>query len=217
LQIHRPFTVAIAAAALTLTLLAGCAKGPGTPITTGDVVFGNEKSPVTVEEYASLSCPACAQFNNTYFADFKKKYIDTGQIKYVVREMTTHNAPLSTAAYLLARCAGHDKYLQVADAVYHADAQMQESGDFRGGLAKIARSVGLNEAQLDACTQDEKAIEAFNARVDQNMKVTTSTPTFVINGKLLDAAPTPENLDKAIADARAAPAAPASPPAKATP
>ena len=225
---NRRFITSALALSAALTLLAGCGKKL-TPITTGDVVFGNPGAAVTVIEYASLACPGCAAFNNEYFDAFKTKYIDTGQIKFVQREMTTHNAPLSANAFLLARCAGQENYLKVADAVYKADAEMDRTKEYRAGLLAIAKSVGMSEAQFDTCTQDVKAIEAFNARVAHNMnnEGIHSTPTFVINGKELDSGgriPNLEDLDKAIAEARAAaagapaaaaPAAPSPAPAKA--
>ncbi|MEI7933201.1 MAG: thioredoxin domain-containing protein, partial [Alphaproteobacteria bacterium] len=161
---HNRRHITSAIAAVGLMLLVGC-KGASSPVTTNDVTLGKDNAPVTVIEYASLSCPFCAKFNNDNFANFKKTYIDTGQVKFVQREMLLHNPQLSAAGFLLARCAGKDKYFQVTDGIYKADQQMDETGQYREGLLKVARSVGFNEAQLDACIQDDKAIEALNARV----------------------------------------------------
>ena len=90
---------------------------------------------------------------------------------------------------------------------------MEKSGQSNAGLLKIAKSVGMSEEQFDACTQDPKAIEALQARVQKYMTVdgVTSTPTFIINGKPLNTPdlPTIADFDKAIAEARAKPAAPA--------
>jgi protein-disulfide isomerase len=140
-----------------------------------------------------------------------------------MREMLTHNATLAMAGFLLARCAGPEKYFTVTDAIFHARDDMEQNNTYRDGLLKIAKSVGMNEAQFDACTTDPKAIEAIKARVDKYMSVDgiSGTPTFVINGKqMTQSLPTIADFDKAIAAARAAPApapAAAAPTAPATP
>ena len=79
--------------------------------------LGNPNAKVTVAEYASLGCPICAKWNSDNFAAFKAKYVDTGRVHYVLKEMLTGDAPISAAGFLLARCAGKDKYFQVVDAV----------------------------------------------------------------------------------------------------
>ena len=210
----RRLVIVLAASLAAFGILAACSsKTASGPVTTDDVSLGDLNSPVTVIEYASVACPYCAKFNNEVFPDFKKKFIDTKQIHYVSREMLTHNGPLSAAGFLLARCAGKDKYFEVIDAIYHARDDMEKSGQYNAGLLKIAKSVGMSEEQFDACTQDPKAIEALQARVQKYMTVdgVTSTPTFIINGKPLNTPdlPTIADFDKAIAEARAKPAAPA--------
>ena len=113
---------AIAAAFALLGLavsLAACkpAGGPGA-VASGDMSLGNPNAKVTVIEYASLGCPICAKWNNDIFPAFKTKYIDTGKVRYVLKEMLTGDEPVAAAGFLLARCAGKDKYFQVVDAVF---------------------------------------------------------------------------------------------------
>lgn len=217
---RRLVTAVIAIAALSLAALAGCSKGGGSPITTNDVTLGSDTAPVTIIEYASLACPFCAKFNNENFETLKKKYIDTGQVKFVQREMLLHNPQLSAAGFLLARCSGKENYFKVTDGIYKADEEMDQTGEYSAGLLKVARSVGMNQAQLDACIQDEKAIEALNTRVENNMNKEGihSTPTFIVNGKQINSTgggvPSMADLDRAIAEARGAAGAPAP---KATP
>lgn len=183
----RPLTRRLlTAVALTATLgvaLAGCDKKE--TAAADDMSLGNANAKVTVIEYASASCIHCGRWNNEVFPAFKKKYIDTGRVHYVYREFLTEPAQVAAASFLLARCAGKDKYFSVLDSVYHSQEEMFTTGDFRGVLLRIAQSSGLNEDQFNACVSDEKALKALNARVEKyaaDAKI-TGTPTFVINGK----------------------------------
>ena len=189
------------AAAMALSL-AACAKTPSA-VTTDDMVLGNATAPVTVIEYASVACPVCATFNNDTFPAFKTKYIDSGQVRYVFREILAHDPHLAAAGFLLARCAGPDNYFKVTDAIFRDQEKIE--GDVAGGLAKVAQGVGLNQKQLDACLSDTKAIDALNARTDKYSKEDhiTGTPTFDINGDRIESLPSMADLDKAIAAAKA--------------
>ncbi|HVM99979.1 MAG TPA: thioredoxin domain-containing protein [Caulobacteraceae bacterium] len=180
----------------------------GSPQDTGEHSLGNPQAKVTVIEYASLGCPICALWNNTQFEGFKAKYIDTGKVHYIYREFLTGDAPVASAGFLLAHCAGKDKYFQVVDAVYRAEAPLLESNqnaEKRDALIKVAQTAGLTEQQFNTCVTDDKALLALN---DQSNKYATddkidSTPTFVVNGKPVVGGDEPA-LEKAIADAQAA-------------
>jgi protein-disulfide isomerase len=158
-----------------------------------------------VVEYASDTCSHCARFATTVFPAFKTKYVDTGKVRYVFREFLTPPEQVSAAGFLLARCAGKDKYFQVVDAIYHAQQDMVQSGEFRAGLLNIAKSAGMTDAQFNACISDEKALTALNARWDRYVKddKINGTPTYVINGKVYDKGEmTLADLDAAIAQAQ---------------
>ena len=165
--------------------------------------LGNPNAKVTVIEYASVACPVCASFNNDTFPDFKKKYIDSGQVHYVFREILAHDPHMAAAGFLLARCAGKENYFKVTDAIFRDQDAIE--ADVSNGLAKVAQTVGLDRKQLDACLADTKSIDALNARVDKNSKDghITGTPTFDINGIRIESLPSMADLDKAIADAKA--------------
>jgi protein-disulfide isomerase len=195
-----PFRILIAAA-LALSL-AACSKAPSA-VTTDDMVLGDAKAPVTVIEYASIACPVCAVFNNTTFPDFKKKYIDSGQVRYVFREILAHDPHMAAAGFLLARCAGPDKYFTVTDAIFRDQDKIE--ADIPGGLARVAKGVGLSQKQLDACLADTKAIDALNTRVDKNSTEghISGTPTFDINGARIESLPSLADLDAAISAAKA--------------
>jgi protein-disulfide isomerase len=196
--------VAIVVAALSL---AACDKlfHKTTTVTADDMSLGNPNAKVTVIEYASASCPHCARFNNDVFPQFKAKYIDTGRIHYVFREFLTPPIEVAAAGFLTARCAGKDKYFSVLDAIYRGQEAMFQSGDFRGALLRIAESAGLTEAQFNACISDDAALKALNDRVEtyENRDHITGTPTFIVNGAVLDGEQTMQSLDAAIAKAQA--------------
>lgn len=185
--------------------LAAC--GPkGTKVTAEDMTLGNPNAKITVVEYASVACPHCARWNEEVFPAFKAKYIDTGKINYVAREALTGEPTLANAGAMLARCAGKDKYFQVTDALYHAQASIFQTGAIRDELLTIARSAGMSEEQFNSCLSDENAAKSAQ-RLEKLMKDNDikGTPTFVVNGKKVNGdeggEATLAQLDAAIAEA----------------
>jgi protein-disulfide isomerase len=179
-------------AALAVLSLAACNQAGGGKSVPDDMAMGDPNAKVTVIEYASVACPHCAEFNNTVFPAFKAKYIDTGKVHYVAREILTGNPTLAAAGFLLARCAGKDKYFFVTDAIYRAQDQIYEPGtdNMRPNagqdvLLPIAQSAGLTPDQFTKCLSDEAAAMAMNDRIDKAARKddVQSTPTFIINGK----------------------------------
>ena len=201
-RLHRRVLIA---ASLMLSLgLAAC--GPkGGAVTSEDMTLGNPKADVTVIEYASAACSHCAAWDKEVWPAFKAKYVDTNKINYVFREFITSPPQLAAAGFLLARCAGKDKYFGVLDQVFRAQDEIFRTGDIRGPLVAVAAQAGMNEAQFNACVSDEKALNALNARVDKYNKDAqiTGTPTFIVNGTKLDGEQTMAQLDAAIAAAQA--------------
>ncbi len=172
-----------------------------------DMTLGSPKAKVTVIEYASASCPHCARFNNDVLPAFKAKYIDTGKVRYVMREILTPPTEVAAAGFLTARCGGKDKYFPILDQIFRHQQEIYQTGDVNGVLGRAAQSAGLTQAQFEACVFDGNALGALNTRVDTYAKrdEITGTPTFIINGKRLDVGePTLAGLDAAIAEARKA-------------
>jgi len=200
----RPLNSRLALIAMLMLGLAACAKGGGA-VTSSDMSMGDAKAPVTVIEYASASCPHCAEWNNEVFPAFKAKYIDSGKVHYVFREFLTPPVEFAAAGFLTARCAGRDKYFSVLDAIYHGQRDIEQSGDYRGGLMRIAESAGLSDAQFNACVTDDAALKSLNDRVDGYIKHdgVNGTPTFIVNGKTLDGEQSLAKLDAAVAAAQA--------------
>jgi protein-disulfide isomerase len=139
--------------------------------------------------------------------DFKVKYIDSGRIHYIFREMLVGSSVEQTIAasgFLLSRCNGRDKYFTIIDEIFKSQPELFY--DPRTVLLNIARREGLNENQFDACVQDGTALQALSARVDTNATRNhiNATPSFVVNGVPLEPGYRPlAELDAAIARAAA--------------
>lgn len=176
-----------AAMAVGAPTLVGPALAAAGAVTPEEMTLGSAKAPVTVVAYASASCPHCADFNNTVFPVFKKKYIDTGKVRYVFREYLTDPVDVAAAGFIVARCAGPDHYFQILDAFFHGQARMYQTGDVMGALAQAGAVAGLSKAQVQACVSDVNAIDAANLRsaINGTEHGVSGTPTFDINGSRL--------------------------------
>ncbi len=196
--------------ALASLTLAACQQKAAAPTVAADDEMGqgNAQAKVTVVEYASAGCPFCARLNNEVLPAFKTKYVDTGKVHYVFREMLVGGGSeiaLGAAGFLTARCAGKDKYFTVLDQIFKDQEQIYRSGDIKAGLLPIAKANGLSEKQFEACVSDETALNALNARSEKaTADGVGSTPTIFINGKkAFESVPTAEQLDQALAAAGA--------------
>jgi len=180
---------------------------PDWKIEPSDMTLGSRKAKITVIEYASASCPHCARFNNEVFPAFKAKYVDTGKVRYALREFLTPPEEVASAGFLAARCGGPAHYFTILDQVFRHQAEIYQTQDLHGVLVRAAKAGGVGEAQLDACIYDGKALGDLNDRVSTyiDRDGIQSTPTFVVNGRLLPAGEqTLATLDQAIADAEKA-------------
>jgi protein-disulfide isomerase len=148
----------------------------------GDVMIGSDKAPVTVIEYASMTCPHCAHFEETTLPELKKRYIDTGKVRYVMREFPLD--ALAAAGFMLARCAGPDKYETVIETLFakQPDWVVQQPIE---PLKAIAKQFGFTEDSFNACLANQKVLDNIQAVRDHavNKLGVNSTPTFFINGK----------------------------------
>jgi len=148
----------------------------------GDVMIGSDKAPVTVIEYASMTCPHCAHFEETTLPELKKRYIDTGKVRYVMREFPLD--ALAAAGFMLARCAGPDKYETVVETLFakQPDWVVQQPIE---PLKAIAKQFGFTEDSFNACLANQKVLDNIQAVRDHavNKLGVNSTQTFFINGK----------------------------------
>ncbi len=198
-------TVTRIATALMLALaVVGCSPkggGQGAKLP-DDMDLGNPNAKVTVVEYASVGCPVCGKWSREVWPAFKAKYVDTNKVHYVFKEMLVGGGAevqVAASGFLVARCAGKDKYFNVTDAIFKNQEQAFNAP--RETLDDIAKSVGMTEDQFNKCINDEAAIKALNDRVERHNRDdhVNSTPTFVINGKALEPGfHTLDELDAAI-------------------
>jgi len=198
--------IVLAAAALALAAAPAAARVP-TNAVEGDMSLGNPKARVQVVEYASASCPHCAHFNETVFPAFKKKYLDTGKVRFTLKEFLTAPAEVAAAGFLVARCGGPAKYFTILDQVFRSQPQW-EAGDIGQVITRVGVANGLSEAQVNSCLTDPAALDALNRRVEKALEVDKieATPSFVVNGKPVSGV-TLADLDRAIAAAEPATAA----------
>jgi protein-disulfide isomerase len=171
-----------------------------------DMSLGNPKAPIQVTEYASLSCPHCGHFNETIFPSLKSKYIDTGKVHYTLKEMLTEPMQVAAAGFMMARCAGPDKYFTVVDQVFRSQSRWTQ-GSVKPILAEIGAANGLDDAKFTACLSDQAAFDAVNARAQraQEKDGVDSTPTLIVNGKKVETPQNPAELDAMIAAAAKTP------------
>lgn len=197
-RLTRRVAIAAAFGALAFAGAAGAARAAG------EKSLGNPKAKIVVTEYASLSCSHCAAFHNEVFPAFKKKYVDTGKVRYVLKEILTEPADFAAAGFLTARCSAPDKYFAVVGEIFRSHPELVKTGDARAVLLRAGAIGGLDEAKIAACINDTAARQALEARVEAGAQEADikGTPTFVINGrKVSDHAMTLAELDAAIAAA----------------
>ena len=184
-----------------LALIAGGAFAAPMAPAPGEMSLGDPHAPITVVEYASVGCPHCAVWANEVFPVFRQKYVDTGRVRFVFREMLTGNPTLAAAGFLTARCAAPDKYFQVVDDVFAQQTQIGQEGI--AALERIADHAGLTHDRFAACLQDAAALKALNERTQADAAAhgVTGTPTFFVGDQRLDGEQTLDDLDVAIARA----------------
>ncbi len=171
-------------------------KGEALP----DRVMGKPDAPVTIVEYASMTCPHCAHFQETTFPELKKRYIDTGKVRYIFREFPLDN--LAAAAFMLARCSADTdsgKYFALIDTLFKQQRTWAVEKPLPPLMA-IAKQAGFTEQSFNACLANQKVldgIESIRQRAIEQFKV-QSTPTFFINGTSYAGAMTIDEMAKII-------------------
>ncbi len=163
----------------------------------GDIWLGDQNAPVTVIEYAATTCSHCAHFNETGLPVLKQKYIETGKVKYTLREFPLN--PLDVAGFMLARCSGDKKHYAMVDLLMRNQekwAFVQKPAD---ALSSLVKQAGFTQETFETCLKDQKIYDAVIDVRDRGEKMgITSTPTFFINGKKISGAMTPKDLETEI-------------------
>ncbi|WP_371156795.1 thioredoxin domain-containing protein [Jannaschia sp. 2305UL9-9] len=152
-----------------------------------DMTLGDPNAPVTVVEYASFTCPHCADFHSDTFKAFKADYIDTGKVHFIYREVYFDRYGLW--ASMVARCAGPDRFFGVSELLYQSQGEWARQGDpaaVAESLKRVGLQAGLEQAEVDACFQDAAQAEGLYAWYQMNAERdgVRSTPSFLINGEM---------------------------------
>ncbi|MEO0465062.1 MAG: DsbA family protein [Pseudomonadota bacterium] len=196
----RIFSRRAALSAFAALALAACGSASGngagaSPADSGDglpdMVLGDPDAPVTLVEYASITCPACLQFHETVMPTIKEDYVETGKVKFIFREFPTPPANVAVAGFAIARCAGADKYFDVLDDMFDAQPGIlmaARSGAVRPALEEIASRHGIAPGEeFDACVNnsDIRADIADVILSSEEYQV-ASTPTLILQGRKVE-------------------------------
>ena len=208
---RRAFTAALSLTGLSLLAgfsplrliadaMAQGAADVAKPVSLPDMAIGPANAPVTITEFASMTCPHCAAFNADVFPKIKSTYIDTGKIRYVFREF-----PLdikAAAGSMLSRCIAKDdaaKYFAVTDLLFKQQSDWVTKNTTET-LSRIGKQAGLSQQAVDDCLKDQSLLDKIVADqkfANEVLKV-NSTPTFFINGEMIKGETSFEEFDKKI-------------------
>ena len=168
------------------------------PGTLPENVLGDAKAPITIVEYASMTCPHCADFHKRIFGDLKAKYIDTGKVRFVFREYPLDN--LAAAVSELARCTGPMRYFAFVSTMYEHQAEWHTGDNDLPKLQEMAKQAGFTDESFKKCVGDQTLLTGItDVRTRANDKFgVDSTPTFFINGVKLKGSHEMKDFDDVI-------------------
>lgn len=168
------------------------------PSPLGEKSLGKEDAPVTIVEYASMTCGHCANFHKNTLPEIKKQYIDTGKVRMIFREFPLD--PVSAAGFMLARCAPDEKYFDVMDALFADQRAWAFTNDPYNSMLNFSKQLGFTQESFEACLTNQSLLDGVNAVRDKggNEFKVDSTPTFFINGEKVSGALSFEEMSKII-------------------
>ncbi|MDH3594928.1 MAG: DsbA family protein [Rhodospirillales bacterium] len=171
------------------------------PVTEKDRILGDPEAPITIIEYASLTCPACARFHKETLPDVKKKWIEPGKARLVYRNFPIDGLALRAAT--VASCVEGDAYFSFLDALFRGQSQWSRAKDPTAALAQVARFAGIDQRAFDACISDKAEMDRILKQKVEGSQAydVESTPTFIINGEKVEGALGPAQFGKALAKA----------------
>ncbi|HYF53988.1 MAG TPA: DsbA family protein [Salinarimonas sp.] len=163
----------------------------------GEIAYGPENAKVTIVEYASLTCSHCAAFHKDTWPELKKRYVDSGKVRFVLREFPLD--PLAMAGFMLARCEPA-KTNAVVDLLFEQQRAWAFTDKPLDALSQMMRQAGFSQERFESCLKDTKLYEAVNDVKARGEKLgVNSTPTFFINGKVHRGNMSIAELEKVIA------------------
>ena len=195
-SLSRRFVFLLAGATLALTACGGAdaptIDGFGGEFTVADdYILGNSDATITLVEYASVSCGACAAWHRSVYPELKSQYIDTDKIKYVFRPFPAGEPQMAQAGHKLALCADRTKFFKNIKLQFDRQQQIMEMGRRPNGLRQayvsLAKASGLSEEQFISCMADPEITDRYDAFIDLGVdQGVTGTPTVFVNGKRVD-------------------------------
>jgi protein-disulfide isomerase len=161
-----------------------------------DIVLGKEDAPVTIVEYASMTCSHCAAFHANTYPELTRKYIDTGKVRFILREFPLD--PLAMAGFMLARCAGDDKRTAIVDLLFKQQKAWAFSEKPVDALANLVKQAGITQESFEACLKNQDLYEKIGKIRDRGAEKfgVKATPSFFINGKKENGDLSIEKLDQ---------------------
>jgi protein-disulfide isomerase len=178
------------------------ADASGQPMTVyeDDHILGSPDAPITMIEYASLTCPHCADFHNNVLPEIKKNYIDEGLVRLVYRDFPLDKVALRGS--LIADCAPDENYFRILGVIFNSQEQWATTADPVAALDQIGRMGGLSAEAIETCTNDDALIQKILGRAQeaQNLYGINSTPSFVINGQVVKGTLSYEEYDQILKD-----------------
>lgn len=173
--------------AVTLALAAGVAApavAQVADVSARDRVLGRADAPVTVIEYASFSCNHCAAWHNDVYPAFKTRFIDTGQVRYVFRNLPTQPQQMSLSGAALARCAAPSRFFDVASLLMRNQRAVLDGGRLQDWYSPAIAASERTQAQIEACVSNPETQAAINADIEGAVAAgVETTPSFFVNGK----------------------------------
>lgn len=166
------------------------------PGTLPEKVLGEEGAPLTIVEYASMTCGHCANFHKATYPHLKKEYIETGKARFIFREFPLD--PVAAAAFMLARSVPEEKYFDVIDVMFAEQRNWAFSNDPYNSLLNFAKQIGFTQESFEKTLTDQALLDGINATRDRASSDfgVDSTPTFFFNGNKVSGAISVEQLDK---------------------
>ncbi len=169
-----------------------------------DQVMGKADAPITIIEYASTTCGHCANLHKNTLPKIKSEWVDTGKAKLIYRDFPTGPAGLSIGASMIAHCSGPDRYFGVLGLIMEQQDKWMQAANPLDALKKLVRIAGLTSEDVDACLKRQDLASAIQERARAGAKAydVESTPTLVINGKVVPGALPYEEFDKILKAAK---------------
>jgi protein-disulfide isomerase len=170
------------------------------PVSLPDMVLGAANAPVTITEFASMTCPHCAHFNEAVFPKIKSEYIDTGKVRYIFREFPLDDVALAASA--MARCvAGDDapKYFALVDTLFKEQNDLMSAP--LATINRIGKQAGSSEQAIKTCVDDDPSIRkkiVDDLKYAHEVLKVGSTPSFFINGEMVKGALSFEEFEQRI-------------------